>query len=116
MTDCSTAAVGYSRGVQNNKTKYVFVNEVLKSETLKTFVFYNLKGNTYTKPKHLFEKHVFMASKQTTEDRYKEDGIGRRYRNVAHNEYSALNEFLADESITVPRYLIEFKDRFQRNL
>jgi len=116
MTDCSTAAVGYSIGAQNNRIKYVFVNEVLKSETLKTFVFYNLKGNTYTKPKHQFEKHVFLASRQKTEVQYKEDDLGRRFRNVPHSEYSALNEYLADESITIPRYLIEFKDRFQRNL
>ena len=112
MTDCSTVAVSYSRvdkKCQNNKIKFVFVNEVLKSETLKTSVFSyaDVKSDKYTKPKHQFEQHAFMQTQQITKDNYKKDADGRRYRNVAHNSNSSQNEFVADESITIPRYLVE---------
>ena len=115
MTDCSTVAVSYSRvdkKCQNNKIKFVFVNEVLKSETLKTSVFSyaDVKSDKYTKPKHQFEQHAFLQTQQITKDHYKEDAHGRRYRNVFNNFNSPLDEFVADESITIPRYLIEIED------
>ena len=121
MTDCSSVAVSYSRGdkkCQNNKIRFVFVNEVLKSETLKTSVFSyaDVKSDKYTKPKHQFEQHAFMQTQQITKDNYKKDADGRRYRNVAHNSNSSQDEFVADESITIPRYLIEIKDVIEDKL
>ena len=114
MTDCSTIAVNYSSRVtsnRSNKIRFVFVNEVLKSDTLKTFVFGKHPPVTDIKPKNPFEKHVYLATQQVTKDYYKKDALGRKYRNVPHNSNSSQDEFVADESITVPRYLVEFEDK-----
>ena len=51
-----------------------------------------------------------MATQQVTKDYYKKDPLGRKYRNVPHNLNTTLDEFVADESITKPKYLIEFED------
>ena len=54
---------------------------------------------------HPFEKHVYDDSQQPSEEDYKEDSVGRKYRNVAHDSKSIYDEYLADETITIPRYL-----------
>ena len=79
---------------------------MLQSETLKTLSF-----GRDAKHEHPFEKYInFEGSQQLTEADYKEDAHGRRYRNVPHTLNSHLDEYVADESITVPRYLIEVED------
>ena len=113
MTDCSTIAVNYSRRVtsnRSNKIRFVFVNEVLKSDTLKTFVFGKHPPVTDIKPKYQFEKHAYLATQQVAKDYYKKDALGRKYRNIPHNLNTPVDEFVADESITIPKYLIEFED------
>ena len=92
---------------------YVFVNEVLNSEKLQTKqqkskIHFN-GCYQYTKPEHMFEKHVYDESQLLTEADYKEDCIGRKYRNISHNWKSKLDEYVADETITIPRYLITMK-------
>ena len=37
---------------------------------------------------------------------YKRDKKGRKYRNIEHYDESACIEYVADESVTKPRYLI----------
>ena len=111
LTDCSCLACFYSRG-------YMFVNEVLKSDNLKIFKqgeYFAMRDHD-NKPDHLFENHVYEGSRQLTEKNFKKDCLGRKYRNVA---VKMPGEYLADESLVVPRYLIvtgsapEFFNKFK---
>ena len=45
-------------------------------------------------------------SPQITKDDYKEDVEGRLYRNIGVERASTSDEFVADASVTIPRYLI----------
>ena len=113
MTDCSTTAECYC--LDEDLKVYVFVNEVFDSEKLKTKpqrkdLFNERKViDRDTKPEHPFQKHVYRDNQQPNEEDYKEDSIGRKYRNVPHNWMSVLDEYLEDESITIPRYLVIVK-------
>ena len=112
MTDCSHLACDYSDLLlEYNGDRYVFVNEVLESEKLQTYEYESyVYGHNTSKPDDLFEKHVIEASKQPTVSDYKEDSVGRRYRNIPHDQFTSQDEYLADESIVVPRYLIEIDE------
>ena len=104
MTDCSRTASYYC----DFENKYIFVNEVLESDSLQTFKhgdYYSMADREF-KPEHQFEKHVFEGGQQPTETEYKEDGLGRRYRDVAVCFKSEDDEYVADERVVVPRYLI----------
>ena len=106
MTDCSGTAKSYSGSYRTNN--YIFVNEVLDSNNLKTFK-HDRNQRFYDrdfKPEDPFVKHFYDFSQQPTEKDYKEDACGRRYRNVAVVGVGAEDEYLADESLVVPRYLI----------
>ena len=111
MTDCSDVA--FHRCLVSRDTggyKYIFVNEVLESEKIKVV---NHKFHAFnkadTKPEDKFQKHEMEGSKQLSEKDYRVDAQGRRYRNVSHNWVIMHDEYLADESITIPRYLIKLK-------
>ena len=116
MTDCSRIALMYSCISNNYNTRicnYVFVNEVLESEKLQTFEIRGVTGVDKDTPlKCQFSKHTYKTSIQATEEDYREDHKGRKYRNVGHkkiNSYSygsANDEYVAEESVTIPRYLI----------
>lgn len=115
MTDCSCEACTWS-GIRMKGLNIflVFVNEVLVEEKLHTLDHDNpnnrlSKDFRYSTPEYLCEKHVLKNSQQITEAEYKEDALGRRYRNVPHNSSTHLDEYVADESVTVPRYLIQFR-------
>ena len=115
MTECSSVARSYTSNdpfyLFTGGLRCVFVNEVLQSEKLQTLKRNMFHCDIYTKPEHSFEKRVLKASEQPTEDDYKEDALGRRYRNVKFSGPESLrDEFIADESIVVPRYLIEVKE------
>ena len=103
MTDCVGAAALYCG--RFNENSYIFVNEVLKSESLKLIKHSRneRKFKRDSKPEHQFEKHVYGGSQQLTEKNFKEDSLGRKYRNIAVSEE---DEYVADESLVVPRYLI----------
>ena len=118
MTDCSDTAFVYASTCRNvvddvigRYLSYVFVNEVLESEKLRTFTF---EGHELEKDEdndaelmYPFELHVDVDSRQPGEGDYKEDSLGRKYRNIEIDpEWSHYDEFIADEKITVPRYLI----------
>ena len=111
MTDCSNVSLHRCLdGEDKGDYKYIFVNEVLESEKMQTLDSnYFVIKKVDTKPEHQFQKHEMFGSKQLSENDYKVDAQGRRYRNVPHNRYSSKNEYLADESITIPRYLIKLK-------
>ena len=112
MTDCSYIARSYCFGMDG--FNYVFVSEVLKSDKLQTFKYGrydNMSGKLCDhdyKPKHLFEKHIFEGSQKLTEKDYKKDDQGRKYRNIKVKDKSADDEYVADENLVVPRYLIVF--------
>ena len=103
MTDCSgTAAVHCGSFNENN---YIFVNEVLESDSLKT-IKHSRNEDMFDcdfKPENPFERHIFQESQKLNENDFKKDTLGRKYRNVA---VSVEDKYLADESLVVPRYLI----------
>ena len=122
MTDCSHTALYYSsRSLEPYHCKRhhcVFVNEVLESEKLQTFQIVK----DWTKPMedidtplaNPFNKHIYEPSAQATEENYKKDLKGRKYRNIANTYNSAGDEYVADESVTIPRYLIIFEYESKR--
>ena len=109
MTDCSNVAFRYSVRHNNYFKLSLFVNEVLESEKLQTCEInpYRFMKDIDTPLRNQFSKHIDEWSPQATlREDYKEDHKGRRYRNVRHNITSARDEYVADESVTIPRYLI----------
>ena len=121
MTECSCTAFDYT-GVRLNDVKgteflnYVFVNEVSGSEKIQTFTFtigdaLDMDEDNTAELTHPFEKHVKRHSPQPTEEDYKEDMLGRRYRNLEIHGESVLDEFVADAKVTIPRYLIALKTK-----
>ena len=106
MTDCSEIAVNYSfRAGMNSSTYFIFVNEVLKSEKLQTFeVDFEDKKFTDTIPNNQFEKYTNKLSPQPTKEDYIVDVEGRRYINT--RKRSMYDEYIAEASLTIPRYLI----------
>lgn len=114
MTDCATTARGYSCVWQSKKSKKynsIFVNEVLESEKLQTFEFDICKPmkDIDTPLKNQFNKHIDKSSPQAKEWNYKKDRVGRKYRDVAHDYSSIYDEYVAEGSVTIPRYLILFE-------
>ena len=109
MTDYSYAAFKYSKEKDlNSHNLFIFVNEVLESEKLETFEFdYDdvcKRGNVTTLTKHQFEKHFVNWSPQPTKEDYIVDVEGRRYINT--RKRSMYDEYIAEASLTIPRYLI----------
>ena len=96
----------------------MLVNEVLESEKLQTkaqeFVYDEYVDSEPedhdAEPDHPFVKHVYDEELQAAEEDYRKDALGRRYRNVNHNDHSELDEFVADENIVITRYLIKTKE------
>ena len=112
MTDCSDTASDYSKTLNlNSPDCYIFINEVRESETLQTFEFdYDLvseKGDVNTQPKHQFEKHIYKSSPQPTEKDFIVDLEGRRYVNTPKRYLT--DEYIAEASVTIPRYLVQLK-------
>ena len=116
MTECSDTAFDYT-GIPADCVKgtkffnYIFVNEVLESEKLQAYSFnasdaLDMDEDNTAELMHPFEKHFKCSSPQPTKEDYKEDVLGRKYRNVKISGLSLLDEYVADEKITVPRYLI----------
>ena len=134
MTDCSDTAFDYSclrnslnrkrNNSNNNKKKSksnttwinIFVNEVVASENLQTFEFdtSKLRKDVDTPLKYPFNKHIHKFSPQATEENYRKDQKGRKYRNIGHDDSSALDEFVAEANVTIPRYLIQFEYELRR--
>ena len=93
---------------------FIFVNEVLRSETLQT-VLYEDSSKLYhvdTPLKNPFTKYMHYLSPETTEDIYIKDLKGRRYRNVVVEENSEREDFVADSKLVIPRYLILYQGNY----
>ena len=119
MTDCLCTALNYSKQLNVRAHNfYTFVNEVLESETLQTFTFdYNViykRGDVTTLPKNQFEKYFLKSSPQPTKEDYIVDVEGRRYINTSKRSPS--DEYIAEASITIPRYLIVLKRKQNRQI
>ena len=112
MTDSSHMAYWYAfwcRKMRQKHRNYVFVNEVLGSEKMQVFRHDNFKSmvEVSTEVEHPFCKHHTENSRQPDDiSGYKVDALGRRYRNVKHDRRSMHDEYVADGSVVVPRYLI----------
>ena len=117
MTDSSETAFHYSRHSDwSARYYYVFVNEVLESEKLRTFTKPKYNNNVDTLPRHQFEKHFFKSSPQPTEEEdYVVDSEGRRYVNTPMR--GIFDEYVARARVTIPRYLIvpEVKQEYLAN-
>ena len=116
MTDCSDVAFDYT---DNSTSRYcfIFLNEILESEKLQTFEFgskdieknrYQKGWYIYTKPNHQFEKHICKSSTQPSKEDYKKDNHGRLYRYTPIHRNSKLDQYVAEASLTIPRYLFVF--------
>ena len=115
MTECSDVAFSYSLQ-HNNRVDYtIFVNEVLESTKLQTFEIVNITGDIDTPLENPFKKHIDKSSPQATEENYKEDHKGRKYRNIGHDSRSICDEYVAEEGVTIPRYLIIFEAKIKKN-
>ena len=109
-TDCLEVATDYSfRADLNSSDRYfIFVNEVLESEKLQTFTIdYDEvceRREVITRPKHQFEKHISKSSLMPTEKDYILDFEGRRYVKITKRSFD--DEYIAEASVVIPRYLI----------
>ena len=123
LTDCSNNAYWYStvacaRDCDSDSFNFIFVNEVLESEKLETLIFDSPEcrkdvDNILTRP---FTKHMYKLSPQLCKENYKEDFLGRQYRNVSVHNDSTIDEYVAAENVTIPRYLIVQKEEATENL
>ena len=90
--------------------RYVFVNEVLESHNLQAteyeFPATFLPKDVDTKHENKFNMFKTKNVPLPIDSNYKKDNKGRKYRNVEHYGGSFRIEYLADESVTIPRYLI----------
>ena len=113
LTDCSYKAQEYctkSYKFDNPDISYsfIFVNEVLCSESLQTFEYDRIAERQVidTELNNPINKHTSKRSQRLTKDNYKNDLQRRQYRNSAVDHISSLDEYVADESVTIPSYLI----------
>ena len=118
MTDCIDVAFGYTQNKRKVLSKRprstIFVNEVLESEKLKVFKFKNIIGiNDTSEDLHQFHKHHSIKSPQPSETDYKKDSLGRRYRNFPFIGDHIFDEYVARDSVTIPRYLIVFQPQVE---
>ena len=139
LTECSGTASRYSSLKLFRKNFYfIFVNELLNSENLQTLVYerlFNLIPYVpneqissfskyidylskifYTPLKNPFTKYMYYLSPEISEENYKEDFKGRRYRNIAVDKNSCQDEFVADSKLVIPRYLITYENKVMPTL
>ena len=118
MTDCSYTAFNYAdmTGPGGHLTSHcIFVNEVLESESMQILE-YDLEmkmgeenvTHVNTVPDHTFEKHTLKTSLRTTEKDHMVDFEGRRY--VKTRVENINDEYVADASVVIPRYLIVLEE------
>ena len=113
-TDCSDIAYDYSIKKKwniNNKKAYIFVIEVDESNKLETFKYPSYKNLTRKDIplERQFSKHMFVQSRGLEKNFYKKDHFGRIYRNKEVALISIFDEYVADEKLVTPRYLIEIE-------
>ena len=116
MTECVDIAHGYTKNYNYSELPLstIFVNEVLESEKLKIIKFETIFGiqDTY-EYLHQFHKHHPVNSPQPSDKDYKKDSLGRRYRSLPIDGRNMHDEFVARDSVTIPRYLIVFQPQLE---
>ena len=122
MTESSNTASSYSYWSMNysflnflfsKSSHFIFVNEVLNSENLETILYEHLLDQipfVHGQRKTPFSKYMHVLSSEITVENYKEDPTGRLYRNIAVDENSEYDEFIADAELVIPRYLISYEN------
>ena len=118
MTECLDIAQGYTQNKRKDLSKRprstIFVIEVLDSEKLKVIKFKTIFGNGDTSEElYQFHKHHNIKSQQPSEKDYKKDSLGRRYRNFPFIGDHIFDEYVARDSVTIPRYLIVFQPQVE---
>ena len=116
MTECLDVAHAYTQNHGVSRSNFflstIFVNEVLESEKLKVIKFEKLITVEDTQEElYQFHKYHHVKSPQLTEKDYKQDSIGRRYRSFPVKY--RFDEFVARDSVTIPRYLIVFQPKVE---
>ena len=108
LTDCSDVATSFSNFYQQKSC--VFLNEVLNSQKMQTEKFgkYNEVEPVDTPIDYPFTKYTHECSSKLGID-YKRDENGRFYRNSPVSKWSQCDEFVADASLVIPRYLFVMK-------
>ena len=111
MSECSDTAFLYSAQFSdsdNENNTYIFVNEVMETEKLKDFRYnsYNTLERVSLYLIDPFRKYMFKRSPSIETKSYIRDSKGRRYRNVAVNKWSIMDEYVANQHIVKPRYII----------
>ena len=83
----------------------------MESQKLKTYKYPSYRTlRRKNKPlKRKFCKHMFVRSENIGKKRYKKDFLGRMYRNKEIHKWGLFDEFVADDSLVKPRYLIEME-------
>ena len=115
MTECIDIAFGYTQNKAKDLSKRplstIFVNEVLESEKLKVFKFKTiLENRDISEELHQFHYHHNERNPQPNETDYRKDSLGRRYRNLPFtNGKHTFDEYVARDTLTIPRYLIVFQ-------
>ena len=110
MTESSETASVYSCSRSSKNFCFVFVSEVLESHNLKTTLHPKILKSRDTPLKNAFSKYIRVRSPAITEDKYKKDHKGRRYRNIEVSLKNKNDEFVADSKIVIPRYLISYEN------
>ena len=116
MTECPDVALVYTQnhrvGLSDFPLSTIFVNEVLESEKLEVIKFETIIGIKDThEDLYQFHTHHHVKSQQPSEEDYKKDSIGRKYRSFPIKY--CLDEFVARSSVTIPRYLIVFQPQVE---
>ena len=141
LTESPDLASIYSAGRNpapniGKKTNFIFVNEILESQKLKTIFHHDLSLLSIRDPMYRYSFRYLMdeshdieftkfvnklnmdvSEEQYRKDRlekadeeYRKDHLGRRYRNTAVDKKSKLDHFVADCQVTIPRYLIVYEE------
>ena len=87
---------------------------MLDSEKLKVIKFKTIFGNGDTSEElYQFHKHHNIKSQQPSEKDYKKDSLGRRYISFPFIGDHIFDEYVARDSVTIPRYLIVFQPQVE---
>ena len=82
MTDCSDVAANWGGFGRDDGPVNIFVNEVLQSQNLQTVAHDPSKCFLNYPTEFAFAKHAGSGSTALSEEDYKRDRLGRRYRNI----------------------------------
>ena len=135
LTESSDVASVYSGRGNHENDYFMFVNEILESQKLRTVFHEDSSVQSTLNSRHMysfftpvdelrdveFTKYVNKSNMKIGEEQYKKDRLekaeqnygkdvlGRRYRKTAVDWKSITDNFVADCRVTIPRYLIRYQ-------